>query len=72
LPEVAFPQPAVSCADEAVQFEADAGPDVTELFWSFGDPASAEANEAEGTIAYHRFENPGTYTISLTAIGRFG
>ncbi len=72
LPEVAFPQPAVSCADEAVQFEADAGPDVTELFWSFGDPASAEANEAEGTIAYHRFENPGTYTVSLTAIGRFG
>jgi gliding motility-associated-like protein len=71
-PAVAFPQPTVNCADEAVQFEANTGPDVTELFWSFGDPGSAEANEAEGTIAYHRFGTPGTYTVSLTAIGRFG
>ncbi|NRA48488.1 MAG: PKD domain-containing protein, partial [Phaeodactylibacter sp.] len=72
LPAVSFPEPTVSCADEAVQFEAISGPDVTELFWSFGDPGSAEANEAEGTIAYHRFEVPGTYTVSLIAIGRFG
>ena len=71
-PAISFAPPATNCAEAALQFDAMEGPDVTEVFWSFGDPGSGDANEAEGSIAYHRYDSPGTYTVSATAIGRFG
>lgn len=35
--------------------------------WDFGDPASGKNNSSTGTSPVHRFENPGTYRVSLEA-----
>ncbi len=35
--------------------------------WDFGDPASGKNNSSTGPSPVHRFENPGTYMVTLEA-----
>jgi PKD repeat protein len=71
-PAPSFELPDARCADVAAYFEADADPELVAWHWDFGDPASGAANTAAGQDAYHRYEAPGTYTISLRGVSRFG
>ena len=40
--------------------------------WDFGDASSADPQMDEGLIVAHRFDNAGTYTVSVTAITESG
>ncbi|MCB0596498.1 MAG: PKD domain-containing protein [Phaeodactylibacter sp.] len=71
-PSVSFEDPGISCEATALPFTADAGPEVVSVQWDFGDPASGEANSSELMAAYHRFEAPGMYTVTLTAQSIYG
>ena len=71
-PAASFEEPAISCEATALPFTADIGPEVVSVFWDFGDPASGEANSSELLASYHRFETPGTYTVTLTAQSIYG
>lgn len=67
-----FAPPAQNCAGNALAFSATAGPEVTEVVWDFGQPATGPANDASGSPAYHSFSPAGTYTVSATATNAFG
>jgi len=71
-PAVSFEEPAISCEATALPFTADVGSEVASIEWDFGDPASGEANSSELPAAYHRYESPGTYTVTLTARSIYG
>jgi gliding motility-associated-like protein len=70
-PAVDFAEPEVSCANTASTFIADA-PGSISFLWEFGDPASGDANEMGVEEGYHRFDNPGTYTVSLSVENIYG
>ncbi|MFN0033957.1 MAG: PKD domain-containing protein [Saprospiraceae bacterium] len=61
-----FADPASNCAGNALEFAAAPNPDILELSWDFGDPASGPANDATGNTAYHNFPS-GTYTVTATS-----
>ncbi|MCI5081442.1 MAG: PKD domain-containing protein, partial [Saprospiraceae bacterium] len=71
-PNISFNPPMSSCEDVALQFEAIADPSVTFVKWDFGDGSSGEANESELTPTFHRYETPGTYTVTLFAQSIYG
>ncbi len=71
-PVVSFNLPTESCEGLALNFLANVSGDVTSLSWDFGEPASGDANSSELQDAYHAYENPGVYTISLTAENIYG
>jgi PKD domain len=54
----------VSFTDTSVD-DIDGGTIVSRV-WEFGDPASGDANVAEGTLASHRYTTIGTFTVRLT------
>ncbi|MCO6475032.1 MAG: PKD domain-containing protein, partial [Phaeodactylibacter sp.] len=71
-PAVSFEEPPISCEATALPFTADVGPEVVSVQWDFGDPVSGAANRSELFNPYHRFETPGTYTVTLTAQSVYG
>lgn len=71
-PDASFEEPSVYCEDIALPFLADIGTGVSSLRWDFGDPASGAANGSEQLQAYHRYEAPGTYTVTLFAKSIYG
>jgi PKD repeat protein len=60
-----FSPPSVRCANTPLLFTGLPGPDLLDIAWDFGDPASGAANVAAGDSAYHAFA-AGSYTISAT------
>ncbi|MBC7775714.1 MAG: PKD domain-containing protein, partial [Phycisphaerae bacterium] len=66
-----FADPATKCAGNALEFAAAANPDIIELTWDFGDPASGPANDAVGNTVYHGFP-AGTYTVTATSNNVYG
>lgn len=71
-PSVSFDLPTETCQGLALNFQANISGNVTSVSWDFGDPASNDANNSTLVDTYHAFENPGTYTILLTAENVFG
>ena len=67
----AFADPASKCAGNALEFAAAPNPDILELSWDFGDPASGPANDAMGNTVYHGF-TAGTYTVTATSNNVYG
>jgi hypothetical protein len=60
------------CADLATPFPAGGSLQIAEIVWDFGNPTSGVNNAAVGTLVYHRFDVPGTYTVVATATNVFG
>jgi len=67
LPSADFPDPADACEGTAVAFDPALGPEVVEVEWNFGDPASGAANSSGQASTQHLYEAAGTYTVSLDA-----
>lgn len=70
-PSIDFADPEASCANTASMFIADA-PGAISYSWDFGDPASGDANTMQVGEAYHRYDAPGNYTVSLYAENIYG
>jgi gliding motility-associated-like protein len=71
-PSISFPLPTFNCEATPLEFTANASANVTALLWNFGDPASGAANEATAANTFHAFDNPGNYTVTLTATNIYG
>lgn len=71
-PGLDFLIPGVTCANSASNFEALVDASVTSVTWDFGDPASGNKNTSSLFNTYHAFENPGTYTVTLTVQSIYG
>jgi PKD repeat protein len=71
-PPVNFEEPEVGCAASASGFIADVPNTVTYVSWDFGDPASGEKNTSEIFNAYHLYENPGVYSVTLFVQSIYG
>jgi len=71
-PTVDFTLPDQTCENTALPFSANASADAVELVWDFGDAASGDANSSTKADAYHEFDVPGVYTVSVTATNVFG
>ena len=72
-PEISITQPDVSCANTAIFFDGvTTNTNVVKWSWDFGDAASGDQNIATVAQAYHQFDTPGSYTVSLTAINIYG
>jgi PKD repeat protein len=54
----------VTFGDTSVD-DVDGGTIVSRV-WEFGDPASGDANAAEGAEVSHRYTTTGTFTVRLT------
>jgi gliding motility-associated-like protein len=65
-PPVAFSLPEATCASSPTAFEVPAG-GFALYEWDFGDPGSGAANSSQRRQAYHRYELPGTYAVTLSA-----
>ncbi len=71
-PTAAFPDPSVLCAATATPFIANVSADAIEFGWNFGDPASGDANASSLEQPFHRYENPGSYSVRLEATNIYG
>ncbi len=71
-PPAAFDLPAANCAASATPFVANVGTDVVAVRWNFGNPAAGAADSSSLREAFHRYETPGTYTVTLEATDVFG
>ncbi len=69
-PLSSFSIPGVSCVGGAVAFSATG--QYTNVIWDFGDPGSGDANSSSVGSTYHVYENPGTYTVTLTVENIYG
>ncbi|MCI4650793.1 PKD domain-containing protein [Phaeodactylibacter sp.] len=65
-PPVVFDSPETNCASSPTAFEVPAG-GFALYEWDFGDPGSGAANTSQRREAYHRYELPGTYEVTLSA-----
>ncbi|HAD11078.1 MAG TPA: hypothetical protein DCF33_01440, partial [Saprospirales bacterium] len=66
-----FADPLAKCAGNALEFLASPNPEIIQLDWDFGDPASGTANEASGSTVYHSY-TPGNYTVTATSNNVYG
>lgn len=72
-PEIIVPQPDVNCANTAIFFDVmTSNTNIVDWLWDFGDPSSGDQNEATVPQAYHQFDNPGPYLVTLTATNIYG
>lgn len=65
-PPVTFDLPEATCVSSPTAFEVPAG-GFALYEWGFGDPGSGAANSSQRRQAYHRYELPGTYAVTLSA-----
>lgn len=73
LPDATFAEPAAHCAGNALLFEpANIPGDLLDAAWTFGDPGSGSADDANGITVYHNYAAPGTYTVTATATNVYG
>ena len=73
LPDPTFATPAAHCAGNALRFEPSSIPgDLLDVEWTFGDPTSGSADDAQGITVYHNYATPGTYTVTATATNVYG
>ncbi|MBR9921920.1 MAG: PKD domain-containing protein [Bacteroidetes bacterium] len=71
-PMVDYMLPAFDCEGTALFFQANVSADVTDVVWDFGDPASGQANTSDQFDAFHAFDAPGNYNVSVTATSVYG
>ena len=71
-PSVSFDDPLTNCEDVALEFIPNIDASVTYVHWDFGDLASGDANTSESRTSYHRYETPGTYTVTLFVQSIYG
>jgi PKD repeat protein len=71
-PNADFLPPALDCEGTALFFQGNVSADVVEVLWDFDDPASGNANSSDQFDAYHQFNTPGSYDVSLTATSIYG
>ena len=55
-----------------IESSAAGGAEVVEYAWDFGDSGSADSQTDEGMLVAHRFDNDGTYTVTLTVTDSIG
>ena len=62
------------CAAQAAQFVSalGAGISAAAYLWDFGDPASGPANAATTPAPTHRYQQPGSYTVTLRVTSASG
>ncbi|MCK6694534.1 MAG: PKD domain-containing protein, partial [Thermoanaerobaculia bacterium] len=60
-----IPQTAL-CAGNGVPMALAETPDLTDIKWDLGDPASGALNTASGASVVHKYETPGNYTATVT------
>lgn len=70
-PQPAFELPAATCANIATEFIPTEG-SLVSVQWDFGNPASGDANTQAALIGQHRYETPGTYTVTLQVEDQLG
>jgi PKD repeat protein len=71
-PNPIFAPTNATCTGNATEIAIDPDPQITNVSWTFGDPASGAANSAEGGTVYHNFANPGNYNVVVTATNYYG
>jgi gliding motility-associated-like protein len=64
--------PLVAKPLEDVVFNANVSSDVTNYFWSFGEPAAGSSNYSTTVSPTHRYNSEGIYTISLITTDMIG
>ena len=52
------------CIDEDIEFTLSSFENIDSVYWDFGDPVSGVNNHSKGELVYHRFSEPGTYTVT--------
>lgn len=67
-----YTPPTSQCTGNALEFNGVAGPDVNDIYWDFGDPASGGANMAGGATVYHNYNTPGPYTVTAFSKNAYG
>lgn len=67
-----FNLPTAHCTGNALEFTATGTPDITDVHWDFGNPASGAANNAGGIPVYHNFSPPGTYSVTAVTTNIYG
>lgn len=65
-PPVGFAAPETTCASSPTPFQVPPG-GFALYQWDFGDPASGAANFSQRRQAFHRYEAPGVYQVTLSA-----
>ncbi|MFC1717912.1 PKD domain-containing protein [Candidatus Poribacteria bacterium] len=63
--------PTIGEAPLATSFMNESTGEITEWFWEFGDGVSSSSTSAQQGSS-HTYNDPGTYTVSLTVIGPGG
>ncbi len=65
-PSASFAAPETTCASSPTPFQVPPG-GFALYQWDFGDPASGAANFSQRRQAFHRYEAPGIYQVTLSA-----
>ncbi|MBL7775840.1 MAG: PKD domain-containing protein, partial [Saprospiraceae bacterium] len=66
-PQLNFVAPPSLCANSATPLSLAGSNELTQVNWTFGDPLSGALDTASGAGVYHRYDLPGTYTVTATA-----
>ena len=61
-----------ACEKTAVSFPLFLPAAVTSLSWDFGDPASGAANTSTAANAFHEYQAPGAYEVTLSLSNSYG
>ncbi|MBX2930280.1 MAG: PKD domain-containing protein [Saprospiraceae bacterium] len=71
-PMAHFDEPDVLCAATALPFSAQLSSEAVQFRWTFGDPASADADTSRNPLPFHHYDIPGDYTVTLHATNIYG
>ncbi|TXB67964.1 PKD domain-containing protein [Phaeodactylibacter luteus] len=68
---LSFEVPEARCTGGLSQFQAN-GEEGTRFFWDFGSPGGGVSHFDRGSVVFHQFGDPGTYTVALSGRNRLG
>jgi gliding motility-associated-like protein len=71
-PSLALGIQELACEKTAVSFPISPPATVTSLSWDFGDPASGAANASTVANAFHAYQSPGAYEVTLSLTNSHG
>lgn len=71
-PDASFGLPMADCEGTALAFTAPDDSTIVEVAWNFGDPASGAADSSTAFTAYHGYNSPGTYQVTLATLSSLG